>query len=71
MKTFHLAVIGPGTFGENGDGVSFSYFFPHPFHTKFISFVYMEEACILNDFSKYRRVPYPVIGYHDNLRGKR
>ena len=43
----------------------------HPFHTKFISFVYMEETCILNDFSKYRRAPYPVIGYHDNLRGKR
>lgn len=26
MKTLHLAVIGPGTFGEDGDGVSFSYF---------------------------------------------
>ena len=50
MKTFHLAVIGSGTFGENGNGVSFSYFFPHPFHTKFISFVYMEETCILNNF---------------------
>ena len=67
VETFHFAVVSSGPFGEDGYGVPFSDFFTHPFHTKFIPFVHMEKTGVPDDFSEYRRTPYPMIGNHNNL----
>ena len=71
VETLHLSVVSACTFGEDSDGVALFYFFPHPFHILFVAFAYVIEIDIADDCSEERRMPYPMIGYHQDFRRKR
>ena len=71
VETLHLSVVSACTFGEDSDGVALFYFFPHPFHILFVAFAYVIEIDIADDCSEERRMPYPMVGYHQDFRRKR
>ena len=67
METLHPSVVGTCSFGENGDGISFFHLLAHPFHVKLVTVSYVIEIGIADNGSEERRVPYPVIGNHDQF----
>lgn len=71
VETLHLSVVSACTFGEDSDGVALFYFFPHPFHILLVAFAYVIEIDIADDCSEERRMPYPMVGYHQDFRRKR
>lgn len=51
----------------NGDGISFFHLLAHSLHVKLVTVSYVIEIGIADNGSEERRVPYPVIGNHDQF----
>ena len=66
MKTFYHTIFGPCAFRKNNYGVTV---FNPVFHQAEVSFNLFcrKIICHTDDFTKQWRIPYPVIGKHDQF----